>query len=110
LFRLTVEEPARIAGLRLPQELTSRLTGDSNTGEAVPLLAFILRQLADGLSRDDRALSRPRCIRGVRAATATAQSPTSPRAADSVAERAIACLVRMVTGDGPVGAAPSSTR
>ena len=51
MLRLAIEEPARIAGLRLDRELGPRLIGDTDTGQALPLLAFVLRQLADGLTR-----------------------------------------------------------
>lgn len=53
MLRLAIEEPARIAGLKIDAELVANLVGDTGSGEALPLLAFTLQQLADGLSRGD---------------------------------------------------------
>ncbi|MCP2242599.1 nSTAND1 domain-containing NTPase [Lentzea aerocolonigenes] len=47
MLRIAIEEPARIAGLRLEPELSARLIADTDTSEALPLLAFALHQLAD---------------------------------------------------------------
>jgi hypothetical protein len=46
-----VEGPARLAGIGIDQELVARLVTDTDTGEALPLLAFALEQLADGVGR-----------------------------------------------------------
>ncbi|MFE9750078.1 TIR domain-containing protein [Saccharothrix saharensis] len=53
MLRLAIEEPARIAGLRLERELVARLVDDTESGEALPLLAFALQQLAQNRSRGD---------------------------------------------------------
>jgi WD40 repeat protein len=53
MLRLAIEEPARIAGLHLEPELVARLVGDTESGEALPLLAFALQQLAHDRSRGD---------------------------------------------------------
>jgi WD40 repeat protein len=53
MLRLVIEEPARIAGLRIDPELVTRLVADTGGGEALPMLAFTLQQLAEGLSRGD---------------------------------------------------------
>jgi WD40 repeat protein len=50
-LRLAIEQPAQIAGLRIEPELVARLVADTGSGEALPLLAFTLQQLAEGLSR-----------------------------------------------------------
>ncbi|MDQ3764379.1 MAG: TIR domain-containing protein [Actinomycetota bacterium] len=44
-----IEQPAKIAGLHLEDGLAAALVADTHSGEALPLLAFILRQLADDL-------------------------------------------------------------
>lgn len=51
MLRLAIEQPAQIAGLRIEPELVARLVADTGSGEALPLLAFTLQQLAEGLSR-----------------------------------------------------------
>jgi WD40 repeat protein len=53
MLRLAIEQPAQIAGLRIDPELVARLVVDTGSGEALPLLAFTLQQLAEGLSRGD---------------------------------------------------------
>lgn len=46
-----IEEPAKVAGLSFEDDLVTRLIADTGTGDALPLLAFTLEQLADGASR-----------------------------------------------------------
>ena len=53
MLRVVVEEPAKVAGLAVDRELVDRLVADTDGGEALPLLAFTLNRLADGLSRGD---------------------------------------------------------
>jgi WD40 repeat protein len=53
ILRVVVEEPARLAGLSVDRELVDRLVTDTGTGDALPLLAFTLSQLAEGLTRGD---------------------------------------------------------
>ena len=48
-LREVIEGPAKMARLRLEDGLTALLVADSGSGEALPLLAFTLRQLAEGL-------------------------------------------------------------
>ncbi|MGH3801792.1 MAG: TIR domain-containing protein, partial [Pseudonocardiaceae bacterium] len=47
MLRDVIEQPARVARLRLENGLAAALVADTESGEALPLLAFILRQLAD---------------------------------------------------------------
>jgi hypothetical protein len=49
MLRDVIEGPAKMARLRLDGGLAAALVADTDSGEALPLLAFILRQLADGL-------------------------------------------------------------
>lgn len=53
MLRLAISEPATVAGLRPAPELIARLVTDTESGEALPLLAFALRKLAHGRSRGD---------------------------------------------------------
>lgn len=49
-----IEEPARVAGITVQPELVTRLVEDTDTGEALPLLAFTLAQLAADIGRGGR--------------------------------------------------------
>ncbi|CAO5157039.1 WD40 repeat-containing protein [Frankia sp. AiPs1] len=82
MLSVVITEPARVAGLRVDPELVARMVEDTEGGEALPLLAFTLDELAQGLSRGDR-LSRQRYedLGGVRGALA--------RRADAVLEEAV---------------------
>jgi WD40 repeat protein/ABC-type uncharacterized transport system YnjBCD ATPase subunit len=102
-LRMVVEGPARLAGIGVDDDLVSRLVADTASGEALPLLAFTLAQLADGIGRGGR-LSRLRYdqIGGVQgaltrqadAALAEAVATTGRRR-----EEVIAGLLRLVTVD-----------
>ncbi|MBV9141218.1 MAG: TIR domain-containing protein [Pseudonocardiales bacterium] len=46
-----IQGPAHLAGIGVDDELVARLVGDTDSGEALPLLAFTLAQLAEGISR-----------------------------------------------------------
>jgi WD40 repeat protein len=49
MLRDVIEQPAKVARLRFENGLAAALVADTDSGEALPLLAFTLRQLADGL-------------------------------------------------------------
>ncbi|MGH3825571.1 MAG: TIR domain-containing protein [Pseudonocardiaceae bacterium] len=53
-LRLVIEGPARLAGIGVEDQLVARLVDDTGGGAALPLLAFTLAQLADGVSRGGR--------------------------------------------------------
>jgi hypothetical protein len=53
LLPQVIEGPARLAGLKVDEELVARLVADTDSGDALPLLAFTLNELADGLTRGD---------------------------------------------------------
>jgi WD40 repeat protein/energy-coupling factor transporter ATP-binding protein EcfA2 len=53
-LRTVIEKPARVAGIDVADELVSRLVADTGSGEGLPLLAFTLAQLAEGVGRGDR--------------------------------------------------------
>jgi hypothetical protein len=49
-----IKGPARLAGIEIEEQLVERLVADTDSGEALPLLAFTLQQLADGVGRGGR--------------------------------------------------------
>ena len=51
-----IEEPARLAGIAIDDGLVAQLVADTAGGEALPLLAYTLEQLAEGVSRGGRLL------------------------------------------------------
>jgi WD40 repeat protein len=64
-----IESPSQVAGIRVSSELVGRLVTDTETGDALPFLAFVLEQLARGIVRGGE-LSRQRYdeLGGVRGA------------------------------------------
>jgi len=46
-----IQGPARLAGIEVDDDLVARLVADTDSGEALPLLAFTLARLTDGVSR-----------------------------------------------------------
>lgn len=53
-FRQVIEGPARIGGLEVDEELVARAVADAETDDALPLLAFALRELYDRHGGDGR--------------------------------------------------------
>lgn len=53
-LRAVIEGPARVAGIDVDEHLIQQLVSDTGGGEALPLLAYTLAQLADGVSRGGR--------------------------------------------------------
>ena|GEM_PF-5233436 len=51
LLPLVVRGPAQRAGIAVDDELVARIVADTGGGEALPLLAFTLAELADGVGR-----------------------------------------------------------
>lgn len=63
-----VSEPARRAGYKVPRDLLNTLVADTGEGDALPLLAFTLNQLADGLGPgDELSMNRYTALGGVSA-------------------------------------------
>ncbi|MBV9142433.1 MAG: TIR domain-containing protein [Pseudonocardiales bacterium] len=58
-LRAVIEKPARLVGIGVDDALVDRLVEDTDSGEALPLLAFTLAQLAEGVGRGGQ-LSRER--------------------------------------------------
>jgi WD40 repeat protein len=53
-LREVIEGPAKVAGLSFEEGLVTELVTDTGSGDALPLLAFTLEQLAQGLKRGDQ--------------------------------------------------------
>ena len=69
MLRDVIEGPAKVARLRLENGLAAQLVADTGSGESLPLLAFTLRQLAEGLPVGGMlTLSRYEDLGGVRGA------------------------------------------
>jgi WD40 repeat protein len=98
-----IEGPARLAGFELDPELVNRLVADTRTGDALPLLAFTLSELACDLRRGGRlSMRRYEELGGVNGAlnrqadeALSAAGAASGRARDQV----IAGLLELVTVD-----------
>ncbi len=102
-LRAVIEGPARLAGIGVDEDLVAQLVTDTDSGEALPLLAFTLAQLADGVRRGGR-LSRQRYdqLGGVQGAlTRQADVALAEAIAASGRGRAevLAGLLRLVTVD-----------
>ncbi|HZM75083.1 MAG TPA: TIR domain-containing protein [Candidatus Limnocylindrales bacterium] len=98
-----VVEPARVAGIGLDQKLVRRIVADTGTGEALPLLAFALEQLGEGLGRGSwLSAQRYENIGGVTGALTT-QANAALQAACERSGRTesavITDLLRLVTVD-----------
>jgi energy-coupling factor transporter ATP-binding protein EcfA2 len=78
-LRSVIEGPARLAGIGVDPVLVERLVEDTGSGEALPLLAFTLAQLAESVRRGDRLSARRYEDLGAsRAATQQARTASFP--------------------------------
>jgi WD40 repeat protein len=98
-----IEDPARLAGIAVDPDLVARLVADTDDGAALPLLAYTLAQLAEGVGRGGRLqLARYEQLGGVRG-TLTRQADAALAAAETASERSRADilrdLLRLVTVD-----------
>ncbi|MDQ2882329.1 MAG: TIR domain-containing protein, partial [Actinomycetota bacterium] len=103
MLREVIERPAKVARLRLDEGLAAALVADTASGEALPLLAFLLRQLADGLPPGGTlSLSRYRDLGGVQGALvrhADAALAEAIRVSGLTEAQVLAGLTRLVTVD-----------
>ena len=103
MLRDVIEGPAKVARLRLDHGLTAALVANTGSGEALPLLAFTLRQLADGLPAGGTlTLARYRDLGGVRSALAQHADTAlteAVRASGLTERKVLAGLTRLVTVD-----------
>jgi WD40 repeat protein len=103
MLPVVIKEPARLAGLSLGRELVDRLVADTGGGEALPLLAFTLSRLAEGVGCDGSVpAARYEEVGGVHGALArhadAALAAAVVRSGRS-AEQVLSILVRLVTLD-----------
>ena len=83
MLSVVITEPARVAGLNVERELVSRMVAETDGGEALPLLAFTLHELAKDQTRGGTlSVERYEELGGVRGALA--------RRADAVLDDAVA--------------------
>ena len=70
-LRSVIEKPADVAGIELDEGLADRLVTDTGSGEGLPLLAYTLAQLANGVERGGRlTLGRYEQLGGVQGSVA----------------------------------------
>jgi type II secretory pathway predicted ATPase ExeA len=102
-LREVIEKPAEMARLRLENGLAAQLIADTDGGEALPLLAFTLRQLADGLPAGGMlTLARYRDLGGVRGALtrhADAALAEAVQVSGLTEREVLAGLTRLITVD-----------
>jgi WD40 repeat protein len=102
-LRAVIERPAQLAGIDVDDGLVDRLVDDTDGGEALPLLAFTLAQLAEGVTRRGRLSStRYDQLGGVQGALthqADAALADAVRASGRHREEVIGGLLRLVTAD-----------
>src|SRR4051812_10576470 len=102
-LRAVIEGPADRAGITIDEDLVARLVDDTGGGEALPLLAYTLAQLAEGVARGGR-LSFGRYeqlgeVRGVLGGQADAALAEAVTAGGRSRDRVIRELLRLVTVD-----------
>ena len=102
-LRAVIDKPAQLAGIDLDEGLVDRLVDDTDSGEALPLLAFTLAQLAEGVTRGGR-LSSTRYdqlggVRGALTGQADAALAEAVETGGRGREEVIAGLLRLVTVD-----------
>jgi WD40 repeat protein/energy-coupling factor transporter ATP-binding protein EcfA2 len=102
-LRTVIEKPAQLAGIELDEGLVDRLVDDTDSGDALPLLAFTLAQLADGVGGGGRLSSaRYEQLGGVHGALtrqADAALADALRAGGRSRQEVVAGLLRLVTID-----------
>jgi energy-coupling factor transporter ATP-binding protein EcfA2 len=102
-LRAVVAEPARLAGIDVDDALVDRLVADTDSGDALPLLAYTLAELAEGVQRGGRLLaSRYEQLGGVQGALLRQADAALESAAPSgglPAEQVVKELLRLVTVD-----------
>jgi hypothetical protein len=106
-----IVEPARLAGISIDTGLVSRLMEDTPSGDALPLLACTLAELAEGTGRGDRLLtSRYEQLGGVQGTLfgLADAALTQAMAAGGVSEgEVLRELLRLVTVDEDGRPSPS---
>ena len=102
-LHVVVEEPAKRADLEIDPALVARLVADTGDGEALPLLAFTLQQLTEGLERGSEIqATRYDEIGGVRGALSKHADQAlvdAARASGLEPDQVLDGLVRLATVD-----------
>jgi energy-coupling factor transporter ATP-binding protein EcfA2 len=102
-LQTVIESPAQLAGIGVHEDLVARLVTDTDSGEALPLLAFTLAQLANGITRGGQLSSqRYKELGGVQGALARQADEALTEATAASGRRReeiIAGLLRLVTVD-----------
>ncbi len=102
-LRTVIEGPARLAGITVSDELVGRLVEDTDSGDALPLLAFTLEQLAEGVGRGgELSMTRYDALGGVRGALvrqADAALTDAMAATGRGRDEVLTTLLRIVTID-----------
>ena len=102
-LRTVVEGPARLAGIEVSDDLVARLVEDTDSGEALPLLAFTLARLAEGVGvGGELSTARYDALDGVRGALirqADAALAEAIAAGGRGRDDVLAGLLRVVTVD-----------
>ncbi len=103
LLPLVITGPARHAGITVDDELVARMVADTGSGDALPLLAFVLNQLAEGVPRGGtlsaQRYSDLRGVRGALAGQANAALVAAAAATGRSESDVLAGLLRLVTVD-----------
>jgi hypothetical protein len=92
-LRTIIEQPAAVAGLGIDEDLLDALVADTGSGQALPLLAFTLAELARDTHRGDRlSRERYRQLGGVTGAL-TRQADAALAAAEAASGRSRAQVI-----------------
>ncbi|MGH3822282.1 MAG: TIR domain-containing protein, partial [Pseudonocardiaceae bacterium] len=98
-----IQRPARLAGITVTEDLVTQLVADTDSGEALPLLAFTLAELAKGVRRGGQLSSEHYVqlgeVQGALTRQADAALAEALRVADRSRDEVIAGLLRLVTVD-----------
>ncbi len=102
-LRMVIQGPARLAGIAVSDDLVARVVADTDTGEALSLLAHTLSQLAYGVQRREQlAAERYDQLGGVQGALirrADAALAEAVHTGSCSRKQVIAGLLRLVTVD-----------
>ncbi|MGW6928579.1 nSTAND1 domain-containing NTPase [Lentzea sp. NPDC054927] len=98
-LRQIVERPAAIAGITVDEPLTTRMIEDTGDGTALPLLAFTLAELSDGVRRGGKlSATRYDALGGVRGALVK-EADAALKASSSSERAVLTALLSLVTVD-----------
>jgi len=110
-LRAVIEEPAKVARLTVDDELIARMVDDTGDGDALPLLAYTLAELARGLGPGDAlAAERYEWLDGVQGALcrqAEAALAEAEQSTGRTREQVLDGLLALVTVDAQRLPAPA---